>query len=332
MKKDSTENGNIKSKKKSSPLLIILIIVAACVFCFAGYKLITILITYNQSADVYDDIRKVGQDGDSNSYDKPDPNREDYESEEQLLADGTKFEYEDEYDEGMIYDYNALYAINSDIIGYIKGRGGGLVVDYPIVQCEDNDFYMDHMFDRTENRAGAIFMDCIATRRFNSFYCIIYGHNMRSGSRMFGYLKQYEDEKYFNEHQEYDIYTPYSHYVYKVVAVCLTDIYSTIYTAPVLYKSMSMSPESRVAGMKEVAEYAISKAKYQTGYDVNEINERSHLIALSTCHAVDLEDPSRYVVLLARDRIVIPRHSNKQETTSETTSETSSETIAETTN
>lgn len=310
MKNETNENavsGSNKKKKGINVLLIVLIVIAAGVFCFAGFKLVNILITYNQSADAYKHVREAVHGSGENKYATPAPDAEDFEPVEHVMPDGMKFEYEDEYDEGMVYDYDALHAINPDIIGYIKARGTGNIVDYPIVQCDDNDFYIDHMFDGTQNYAGAIFMDYKARRRFNSFDCIIYGHNMRSGSRMFGYLKQYENEIYFNEHLEYDIYTPYSHYVYKVVAAYVTDIFQLTYTSPALYEFMEITPEERVAEMKKVLEEGISLSKYKTDFDVNEVNEKTRIITLSTCQASDLSDPHRFVVLLVRDRVVIPR-------------------------
>ena len=176
MKNETTEkavSGTNKKKKGINVLLIVLIVIAAGVFCFAGFKLVTILIDYNQSADAYKHVREAVHGSGENKYARPAPDAEDFEPIEHVLPDGMKFEYEDEYDEGMVYDYDALHAINPDIIGYIKARGPGNIVDYPIVQCDDNDFYIDHMFDGTENHAGAIFMDYKARRRFNSFDCNI---------------------------------------------------------------------------------------------------------------------------------------------------------------
>lgn len=303
---ENAGNGTIKKKKRFSALFIILIVIAAGVFCFAGYKLIGIFGNYKQSEDAYDDIRDVVQETGSNAYAEADLDAIDYEPYDHDLSGRTDIEYEDEYDEGMTYDYKALLAINPDTIGYIKARGEGKVVDYPVVQAKDNDYYMDHLFDRTVNAAGSIFMDCNCIRRFSSEYSILYGHNMASGSRMFGYLKQYENEQYHNAHLEYDVFTPYAHYVYKVIAAYMTDTGSLTYNAPILFNYGSMSPDSRVAGLKELAEHAISLGKYKTGYDVNEIGKRSHLIALSTCYN-DSYDSRRFIVLLARDRIVIPR-------------------------
>lgn len=308
MKNTSKKKGNVHIRI----LFIILIVIAACVFCFAGYKLLGITRNYNEAKEAYDDIREVVQETGTNAYAGPDPNAADYEPSAFDLPDQLKYEYEDEYDEGMTYDYKVLLAINPDTIGYIKARGDGMIVDYPVVQAADNDYYIDHLFDGTVNAAGSIFMEYTSVRRFSSAYSILYGHNMASGSRMFGYLKQYENEKYHNAHLEYDIYTPYAHYVYKVIAAYKTDTYDLTYSVPILYEYGSMSPESRAAALKELAEHAISLGKFKTGFDVNELNENSHLIALSTCYG-DYSDCNRFIVLLARDRMVIPR---PEETTS----------------
>jgi sortase B len=81
-------------------------------------------------------------------------------------------------------DYLALYAMNSDMVGYI--RVGDTRIDYPVVQGEDNRFYLKHTFDREPNMYGAIFAD-----RRNHFEkkndrisgnTILYGHNSHMGT------------------------------------------------------------------------------------------------------------------------------------------------------
>lgn len=80
-------------------------------------------------------------------------------------------------------DFDALKAINEDIMAWIKCEALGL--DYPVVQGSDNEHYLSHTFLGTEHIAGCIFMDCLNRADFTDDNTILYGHNMKNGS-MFG--------------------------------------------------------------------------------------------------------------------------------------------------
>lgn len=87
--------------------------------------------------------------------------------------------------------FEALYAQNSDLIGWIKMADS---VDYPVLY-RDNSFYMDHDFYGQYSQAGSIFLDARNTADMNDSAMLIYGHNMRSGE-MFGDLDDYRETAY----------------------------------------------------------------------------------------------------------------------------------------
>ncbi len=89
--------------------------------------------------------------------------------------------------------------LNPDTVGYIKIDH--TVIDYPVVQSSDNDYYITHGFDRLESTAGAIFMDyrCDINDFSKTRNIILYGHRMKDGT-MFKGLLQYENEDFFIEH------------------------------------------------------------------------------------------------------------------------------------
>ena len=319
MKKDISENAPKKNKKgqkkKISVISIIVIVLAACVFCLAAYKLITIYTSYKASDTSYDKIRDILQSSDQNSTGQNSSTDLDSSGEDDQISGGEDYdhdellpvEYEDAYDEGMTWNLSALRAINSDVVGYIKARGDGNIVDYPIVQGTDNDYYLDHMVDCTYNAAGSIFMDYSLKYGFSSPYCIIYGHNMAYGSRMFGYLKQYDNTpSYYSGHTEYDIYAGEKHYVYKVFAIYIAETSGLTYSSPLLYSFENMTEEQRESYLREFASFALSQSQVDTGYTVDDVNSSSHLITLSTCYG-DYSNPYRYVVVLIRDRIVLSK-------------------------
>ncbi len=94
-------------------------------------------------------------------------------------------------------DFTNLIEQNSDTIGWIKVEG--TQVDYPIVQTTNNDYYLTHSFDKTENEAGWIFSDFRNNLQNLNTNTIIYGH-ARKDNTMFGSLKNtLENDWYQNE-------------------------------------------------------------------------------------------------------------------------------------
>ena len=114
-------------------------------------------------------------------------------------------------------DLEALRQTNGDVLGWILIPG--TAVNYPIVQRGDNDYYLDHTWKGEYSSVGAIFVDYRNAADFTDDNTLIYGHNMRNRS-MFGSLKYYLNDGYWEEHpavylvtdagvHRYDIYAVY---------------------------------------------------------------------------------------------------------------------------
>lgn len=102
-------------------------------------------------------------------------------------------------------DFETLIEENPHTIGWIRIPGTN--VDYPVVQGEDNEFYLNHDFYGKESVAGSIYLDFESETDFEGRNQILYGHNMKNGS-MFKDINRYKDPEYFKEHQYFSIYTP----------------------------------------------------------------------------------------------------------------------------
>lgn len=94
-------------------------------------------------------------------------------------------------------DLAALREINPDVVAWI--RVPDTKIDYPVVQGEDNDYYLKHTWQGSQNTVGTIFMDCNSSPALTDYNTLIYGHNMRSGS-MFASLRNYSQQSYFDAH------------------------------------------------------------------------------------------------------------------------------------
>ena len=117
-------------------------------------------------------------------------------------------------------NWDALRAINPDVVGWV------IIPDtrikYPIVQCEDNDYYLNHLFDRTPNDSGTIFLDYLNDPAIKGNNNFIYGHNLLDGS-MFASLKAWREQEFFDAHRTIILATPAMNYRLEVVACLVCD-------------------------------------------------------------------------------------------------------------
>ncbi len=129
---------------------------------------------------------------------------------------------------------SSLFAINPDVIGWLKVNNTN--VDYPVVQTNNNDYYLKHNLYKESDKNGWIFMDYR-----NSLYnldsnTIIYGHNMYYSSVMFGSLtKAYKKDWYSNSENliiSFDtIYESMKYQIFSIYKVDKTKDYLKTYFA-----------------------------------------------------------------------------------------------------
>lgn len=140
-------------------------------------------------------------------------------------------------------NFEELMRGNPDTIGWIRVPDTN--IDYPIVQGEDNDFYLNHDFYGKENIAGAIYLDFESQGDFVGRNNVLYGHNMKNGS-MFKDVNRYKDEAFFKEHQFFSIYTPDREIRLKAVAAYYGE------ARPIVRKTRFKSQESFDAFVHEM--------------------------------------------------------------------------------
>lgn len=123
-------------------------------------------------------------------------------------------------------DLAALQAVNPDVAGWICIPDTEL--SYPILQGEDNDFYLKYTWDRVRNDGGSIFLDWRCSPDFSDFHTVIYGHRMRNGS-MFGMLKYYKDSKFWQEHPTISIVDGSGVHSYDIFSAWEPSVTSVVY-------------------------------------------------------------------------------------------------------
>ena len=123
-------------------------------------------------------------------------------------------------------DFDALKTINEDIVGWIYLPDTN--INYPIVKGEDNDYYLDHSFEKQSNYAGAIFMVYRQDGNFIEYNTFIYGHNMWHDT-MFTNIEKMKDESFFYDHPYLYLFTINGNYECEIFSIYTTTSNSDSY-------------------------------------------------------------------------------------------------------
>ena len=115
-------------------------------------------------------------------------------------------------------DFRALSYELPGLIGWIKLEGTQL--DYPVMQTSDNDYFLTHLPDGEPHRSGSIFLDYRNAYDFSDKSILIYGHESRVDD-MFGTLKHYRKQEFYDENPYMYLYTPTQDYMIVPFAVYL---------------------------------------------------------------------------------------------------------------
>ena len=113
--------------------------------------------------------------------------------------------------------YQALYAQNSDLAGWIQIDGTG--INYPVMQSKhDPDFYLKHNFEKADSPHGCPYVQANCDLQTPSDNILVYGHNMKDGT-MFSDLLQYKRESFWEQHRIIQFDTLTAQAEYTVMAV-----------------------------------------------------------------------------------------------------------------
>ena len=123
-------------------------------------------------------------------------------------------------------DLETLQEKNSDVLGWILIPG--TQINFPLLQGEDNEYYLKRTWDGERNIMGSIFLETENNPDFTDFNTIIYGHNMNDGS-MFAELKQYTEQGYAEQHPYVYIRSSEEIFRYEVFAAFEADVESATY-------------------------------------------------------------------------------------------------------
>lgn len=115
-------------------------------------------------------------------------------------------------------DFEELKQKNSDTVAWLKVENTN--IEIPIVQTNNNSYYLTHNFNKEYNVAGWAFADYKNKLDGTDKNIVIYGHNMKDNS-MFGSLNNViKEEWYNNEENKYITFVTENEYqIYQVFSV-----------------------------------------------------------------------------------------------------------------
>lgn len=175
-------------------------------------------------------------------------------------------------------DFAALKKASPDIMGWLYCPH--TVVSYPLVQGQDNSYYLTHLADGSLNRNGCLFIDYKNRHDLSDENTLIYGHNMASG-KMFACLLSYTKQEYYEAHPVVYLVTEEKEYRLELFAGYTATVDSDAYTL-------------RFSTKEDYAAWLVRlKEKSDFSSDV-QVRENDRIVTLSTC-AYSFEN-ARYVV------------------------------------
>ena len=152
--------------------------------------------------------------------------------EEKVSEDNIKRENEEETGEidtdPMIPKMKSLLELNNDTVGWLTVPGTN--IDYPVVKTNNNDFYLDHNFEKQKDYNGWVFMYNKNNIRNLNKNTILFAHNRYYSGVMFGTLSNLTKEKWYSQAKNISIFynTLYEEFeweVFSIYRIKVTDDY-----------------------------------------------------------------------------------------------------------
>ena len=165
------------------------------------------------------------------------------------------------------------------------------VIDYPVMQSPDSEYYLDHDYTGEESLEGAVFADPGSTFYPPDNFLVLYGHNMKSGN-IFGGLSKYESKSYLATHDTISFSTRYESNTYKIAAVIKTHVLDSSDEGFRYYQCFGYETPEEFA---TICNFISDGQLYDTGEDITYGDE---LLLLSTCEYS--QDDGRLVLVAVR--------------------------------
>ena len=129
----------LRQREKRRKWIIILCSLLA-VTCFGYYGIYYYFV--ERTTDTYKEWAELKVTGSSATSEKP---KQNYSFEEEVV------------EKEVLDEYKILYNKNKSLIGWVKIDD--TIIDYPVMQTENNTYYLDHNVEQEYDKNGSIFLD-----------------------------------------------------------------------------------------------------------------------------------------------------------------------------
>lgn len=186
--------------------------------------------------------------------------------------------------EDLQVDWDALRAVNPDVVGWIYIPG--TIVNYPIVHTDNDERYLTYDFNGEQGWGatfGTIFLQAANAGDFSDANNIVYGHHLNNGS-MFACLADMTDDAGFNAHRTVYVLTPQGNYKLRTFSLvhCAAD-------DPLAQTSFADS-----AAQTAYVQDKIDRSVAKPDGELPAADEMDHTFAFVTCD--NLPSDGRYVL------------------------------------
>lgn len=254
-----------KRLKKEQLIWSLVLIVCILIFSSVGIYLISWQLENNKTRNLVKKMQAVAKSSDTKS--KVTTTKLGADIDEPIIDENINFEN--------------LLKMNSDTKGWIKVNGTN--IDYAFVQTDNNDYYLNHSYDKSYNKKGWVFMDYRNSFDKMSDNTILYAHGLLN-KVMFGTLKNVVKEQWYSnsDNRRILITIPNGYYLWEV--------FSTYTIEPENYYITT-----NFNSKKEYNKFISTiKSRSVYNYDIN-VGKDDKILTLSSCY-----DHSKRVVLHAK--------------------------------
>ena len=186
--------------------------------------------------------------------------------------------------EQAMVDLSAYLAQNPDFVAWLRIPGTN--VDYPVVQTDNPDYYLNHTFSGKSSVVGTLFSLAGADYAAPGRNIAIYGHHLRSsGEKMFTSLMRYKNPDFYEDNKTVMLDSLYRHSEYTIFAV--------------MNMKVGDWEPSRTTFSGDAAFMAfVNRAKSESLYDTGvEVGADDHILTLITCDRSYAGKEGRLVIL-----------------------------------
>ncbi len=169
-------------------------------------------------------------------------------------------------------NFEELLKKNEDTVAYIYVPNTN--INYVVVKGTDNEFYLNHNFDKKKNSGGWLFMDYTNTGDITDKNIVIYGHNMKDGSMLANLRRTINKDWYENTDNHTIVYVNKNGvYKYKVFSQYIIE------AEEYYIKTSFESDEIFKTFVKTIKKRSYNK------YDLD-IDSTKSVLTLSTCSSI----------------------------------------------